>query len=199
MVSLGAYGYPIWRCFCPDESFSRMMAEKKSKNLAIILSLLALAMLGMAFAAVPIYRLFCQKTGFGGTTQKAIQLSNETTDRIINVRFNADVHRDLPWRFRPLQTQVRVRVGENALVFYESQSYSDRPIVGMATYNVTPDKAGIYFNKVVCFCFEEQQLHPHQRVEMPVYFFIDPKFADDPNMKDVETITLSYTFFEFKR
>jgi cytochrome c oxidase assembly protein subunit 11 len=176
-----------------------MMAEKRSKNLAIILSLLALAMLGMAFAAVPIYRLFCQKTGFGGTTQKAIQLSNETTDRIINVRFNADVHRDLPWRFRPLQTQVRVRVGENALVFYESQSYSDRPIVGMATYNVTPDKAGIYFNKVVCFCFEEQQLHPHQRVEMPVYFFIDPKFADDPNMKDVETITLSYTFFEFKR
>lgn len=174
------------------------MTDKKSRNLGIILTLLALAMLGMAFAAVPIYRLFCQKTGFGGTTQKAPQLSDQVTDRLITVRFNADVHRDLAWRFKPLQTQVKVRVGENALVFYESASYSDRPIIGMATYNVTPDKAGIYFNKVVCFCFEEQQLLPHQRVEMPVYFFIDPKFAEDPNMKDVETITLSYTFFEYK-
>jgi cytochrome c oxidase assembly protein subunit 11 len=191
-------GPSLWGCICPYEPFWRLMAQEKSKTTVIILSFIALAMLGMAFAAVPIYRLFCQKTGFGGTTQRANELSNQITDRVITVRFNADIHRDLPWRFRPMQTQIKVRVGENALAFYESESYADRPIVGMATYNVTPDKAGIYFKKVVCFCFEEQQLHPHQRVEMPVYFFIDPHFAEDPAMKDVETITLSYTFFEYK-
>ena len=120
-------------------------------------------------------------------------------DREITVRFNADVHRDLPWYFRPLQTEIKVKVGENALAFYESQNWSNKPISGMATYNVTPDKAGIYFNKVACFCFEEQVLSPQQRVEMPVQFFIDPDFATDPDLKDVHTITLSYTFFRFNK
>lgn len=158
-----------------------------------------MTMLALAYASVPLYRLFCQKTGYGGTTQVAKAPSITPGSREITVRFNADVHRDLPWRFRPLQTEIKVKVGENALAFYESQNGSDQPIWGMATYNVTPDKAGIYFNKVSCFCFEEQVLSPQQRVEMPVQFFIDPEFEKDPDLKDVHTITLSYTFFKLNK
>lgn len=172
------------------------MTDKKS--LGIILGFVAVAMLGMAFASVPLYRMFCQKTGFGGTTQVAIAPSTVIGEREITVRFNADVHRDLPWKFRPLQTQIVVKVGENALAYYESENISNEPIVGMATYNVTPDKAGIYFNKIACFCFDEQLLNPKQRVLMPVTFFIDPAFAEDEEMRDVKTITLSYTFFKYK-
>lgn len=170
-----------------------------SRNLGIILTGIVVTMLVLAYASVPLYRLFCQKTGYGGTIQVAKALSTKVVDRVITVRFNADVHRDLPWQFRPLQTAIKVKVGENALAFYESQNFSDKPISGMATYNVTPDKAGIYFNKVACFCFEEQVLSPQQKVEMPVQFFIDPDFANDPDLKDVNTITLSYTFFRFNK
>ncbi len=170
-----------------------------SRHLGVILTGVVVTMLAMAYASVPLYRLFCQKTGYGGTTQVAKSQSTKMVDRVITVRFNADVHRELPWHFRPLQTEIKVKVGENALAYYESENWSDKPISGMATYNVTPDKAGIYFNKVACFCFEEQVLSPHQRVEMPVQFFIDPDFADDPDLKDVNTITLSYTFFKFNK
>ncbi|MDF3034340.1 MAG: cytochrome oxidase assembly protein [Alphaproteobacteria bacterium] len=170
-----------------------------SKNLGVILTGVVATMLTMAYASVPLYRLFCQKTGYGGTTQVAKTQSTKVVDREITVRFNADTHRDLPWHFRPLQTQIKVKIGENALAFYESQNWSDKPVCGMATYNVTPDKAGIYFNKVSCFCFEEQVLSPQQRVEMPVQFFIDPDFANDPDLKDVKAITLSYTFFRFNK
>lgn len=155
-------------------------------------------MLAFAYASVPLYRIFCQKTGFGGTTQVAIAPSTKIVDRIMHVRFNADVHRDLPWNFRPMQVQIDVKVGQNALAFYESHNYSDKPIVGMATYNVTPDKAGVYFQKVACFCFEQQTLEPHQRVNMPVQFYIDPEIMNDPSLNDVNTITLSYTFFKFQ-
>jgi cytochrome c oxidase assembly protein subunit 11 len=171
----------------------------RSRNLGVVLAGVVVTMLAMAYASVPLYRLFCQKTGYGGTTQVAKLPSSQVVDRTITVRFNADTHRDLPWHFRPLQTQIKVKIGENALAFYESQNWSDKPISGMATYNVTPDKAGIYFNKVACFCFEEQVLSPQQRVEMPVQFFIDPDFANDPDLKDVHTITLSYTFFRFNK
>ncbi|MBX9804835.1 MAG: cytochrome c oxidase assembly protein [Alphaproteobacteria bacterium] len=170
-----------------------------SRNLGVILAGLVATMLVLAYASVPLYRLFCQKTGFGGTTQVAKAPSTSIRDREITVRFNADVHRDLPWHFRPLQTEIKVKIGENALAFYESQNFSDKPISGMATYNVTPDKAALYFNKVACFCFEEQVLSPQQRVDMPVQFFIDPDYADDPDLKDVHTITLSYTFFKFNK
>lgn len=165
----------------------------------ILLAFLASGMLGLAFASVPIYRMFCQQTGFGGTTQRAETLSDKVVDRQLTVRFNADIHRDLPWRFRPTQVQIRVNVGENAMTHYESENYSSQAIVGMATYNVTPDKAGIYFRKVHCFCFDEQTLMPGQKVDMPVLFYIDPEFATDPNMADVHTITLSYTFFRYKK
>jgi cytochrome c oxidase assembly protein subunit 11 len=170
-----------------------------SKNLGVILTGVVATMLAMAYASVPLYRLFCQKTGYGGTTQVAKTQSTKVVEREITVRFNADTHRNLPWHFRPLQTQIKVKIGENALAFYESQNWSDQPICGMATYNVTPDKAGIYFNKISCFCFEEQVLSPQQRVDMPVQFFIDPDFDNDPDLKDVKTITLSYTFFKFNK
>lgn len=170
-----------------------------SRNLGIILAGVVATMLVFAYASVPLYRLFCQKTGYGGTTQVAKTGSTTVVDREITVRFNADTHRDLPWHFRPLQTEIKVKIGENALAFYESENWSDKPVCGMATYNVTPDKAGIYFNKVACFCFEEQVLSPQQRVEMPVQFFIDPDFAKDPDLRDVNTITLSYTFFRFNK
>lgn len=156
-------------------------------------------MLAFAYASVPLYRLFCQKTGFGGTTQVAPAPSSFMTDRYITVRFNADVHRDLLWTFKPMQVQMRVRVGENALAFYESENLTDSPITGMATYNVTPDKAGIYFQKIACFCFEEQTLQPRQKVVMPVQFYVDPEILKDPRAKDVQTITLSYTFFLLKK
>jgi cytochrome c oxidase assembly protein subunit 11 len=170
-----------------------------SRNLGIVLGGLVATMLVLAYASVPLYRLFCQKTGFGGTTQVAKSASTQVVEREIVVHFNADTHRDLPWKFRPLQTEIKVKVGENALAFYEAHNWSDKPIVGMATYNVSPDKAGIYFNKVACFCFEEQVLSPQQTVEMPVQFFIDPDFAKDPDLKDVNSITLSYTFFRFNK
>jgi cytochrome c oxidase assembly protein subunit 11 len=168
------------------------------RHLGIILTSLVVTMLAFAYASVPLYRIFCQKTGYGGTTQVAKQNSNQIVDRTITVRFNADVHRDLPWRFRPQQTEIKVKIGENALAFYEAENTASIPIIGMATYNVTPDKAGIYFNKVACFCFEQQTLKPNERVDMPVHFFIDPDYASDPNLKDVHTITLSYTFFKFQ-
>lgn len=171
----------------------------KSHNLRIVLTALVMTMLAMSYAAVPLYRLFCQQTGYGGTTQVAQNSSEKVISREITVRFNADIHRDLPWHFKPLQTEIKVKIGENALAFYESQNWSSEPISGMATYNVTPDKAGVYFNKISCFCFEEQILSPGQKVQMPVQFFIDPEFANDPDLKDLNTITLSYTFFKFNK
>ncbi len=144
---------------------------------------------------MPLYRLFCQVTGFGGTTRLAAAAPAAAGERVITVRFNADVNRGLPWSFRPAQREVRVRVGEEALVFYVARNDSDVPITGTSTFNVTPDKAGIYFNKVECFCFTEQRLMPGESVDMAVSFFIDPAIVDDPYQDDVKTITLSYTFF----
>lgn len=155
-------------------------------------------MVALSFAAVPLYKRFCQKTGFGGTTQVAQGFAKEVRDRVFTIRFNADVNPNLPWSFKPLQKEVQVKAGENAFALYHVKNNSDKPIVGMATYNVTPDKAGGYFNKVECFCFLEQRLEPGQSVDMPLLFYVDPEVTEDPIMKDVDTITLSYTFFPFK-
>ena len=154
------------------------------------------AMIGLSFASVPLYRVFCQVTGFGGTTQRAERAPGQVADRLIAVRFNADVNQGMVWKFQPLQRSVQVRVGEETLIAYRATNPSSRAIVGVATFNVQPDKAGEYFDKIACFCFNEQRLEPGQTVDMPVSFFIDPKMLDDPNMADVNTITLSYTFFE---
>ncbi len=168
-----------------------------NKSTGIILSAIAIAMVGIAFASVPLYRIFCQKTGYGGTTQIAKMPSKIIANRIIRIQFNADVNKKLPWKFVPSQYEIKVKAGEQALAFYKATNFSDKPVVGMATYNVTPEKAGIYFNKVECFCFIEQRLEPGQEMDMPVLFFIDPDIATDPNLDDVTTITLSYTFFPF--
>ena len=153
-------------------------------------------MIGLAYASVPLYRWFCQVTGFGGTTQVAETAPLKVLDRVITVRFNADVNGKLPWAFQPVQREVKVRLGEQALAFYQARNDADAPIVGTATFNVTPPKAGAYFNKVECFCFTEQRLDPGRSVDMPVTFFVDPEMVNDRNLDDVTTITLSYTFFK---
>ncbi len=174
------------------------MSEYRKKNglTAVVLFAAAAGMLGMAFASAPLYRLFCQVTGFGGAlktdvTAKPTALSN----RFITVRFDANVHSSLPWRFQPEQRQVKVRLGETALAHYIAKNLSDTPLVGTATFNVTPYKTATYFSKVDCFCFTEQRLMPGEEVSMAVSFFVDPEILEDPNAKGVQAITLSYTFF----
>lgn len=157
------------------------------------------AMATLTAFAVPLYQAFCRITGYGGTTQVAERLPSRLIDRTITVRFNADVNAALPWRFQPAQDTIRVRLGEPALALYTARSLADVAITGTATFNVTPAKAGIYFNKIECFCFTEQTLMPGQRADLPVTFFIDPEMAADRNLDDVTTITLSYTFFKARR
>ena len=153
-------------------------------------------MFGLAYASVPLYRIFCQVTGFGGTPNIFVEPSEyEVGDRVVKVQFDAKVNRDMPWDFEAVQREVSVRTGENKLIFYHAKNTTNDPIKGVATFNVTPDKAATYFSKVSCFCFEEQTLEASQEVEMPVSFFIDPEFENDSEMDDVKVITLSYTFF----
>lgn len=176
------------------------MANRASnREIARNLSFVVLGMLMLSYASVPLYRLFCQVTGFGGTTQRARVISKPTlAQRFITVRFNTDTDPHLPWQFRPLQREVRVRVGDNTLVAFEARNLSDEPTRARATYNVTPFVAAKYFNKVQCFCFTDQYLAPHARATLPVSFFIDPEILDDPEAADVRNITLSYTFFSYE-
>lgn len=162
---------------------------------AISLTAVVAAMAGLSFAAVPLYRLFCQVTGYGGTTQEVKAAPGKVGDRVIAIEFNADVSPALPWRFRPVQRRVSPAVGERALVYYRAENLSDKALTGTATFNVTPHKAGVYFDKIECFCFTEQHLGAGESADLPVSFFIDPKIVGDPNLDDVNTITLSYTFF----
>jgi cytochrome c oxidase assembly protein subunit 11 len=173
------------------------MASARARNLTVVfLSLGVVAgMFGLVAASVPLYRLFCQVTGFGGTTQRAEAASETVSGRSITVRFNADVNSRLPWRFHPAQRDLTLAIGESGIAFYQATNLSARTITGTATFNVTPFKAGPYFNKIQCFCFTEQTLKPGETVDMPVTFFVDPAILDDPNLADVHTITLSYTFF----
>ncbi|MBM3524173.1 MAG: cytochrome c oxidase assembly protein, partial [Alphaproteobacteria bacterium] len=168
----------------------------RNRRLAFGLLGLVAGMTGVAFAAVPLYQWFCAVTGFGGTTMRADSAPSSPGERLITVRFNADVGgTDLPWRFRALEHSVRLKVGEERLAFYRAENAGQAPVVGTATYNVTPHKAAIHFKKIACFCFTEQELAPGESLEMPVSFFVDPAIADDRRMRDVHTITLSYTFF----
>jgi cytochrome c oxidase assembly protein subunit 11 len=159
----------------------------------------ACAMLALGYASVPLYRLFCQVTGFGGTTMtategEAARAAMLATGQTISVRFDASTANDMPWTFRPSQATDTVTIGERDIATYVARNNTSRPITGMATYNVTPEKAGKYFNKIQCFCFTEQTLAPGQEVTMPVLYYVDPAMLEDPNMKGVEQITLSYTF-----
>ena len=153
-----------------------------------------LGMVGLSYAAVPLYQLFCQVTGYGGTTQVADRRNAVVTDRIIKIRFDSSIN-GLPWAFQPAKREIRVRVGENTLAYYQAKNLSDEAVAGTATFNVTPLKAGRYFSKVECFCFTEQRLEAGAQVDMPVLFFVDPAIENDPNLRDLKTITLSYTFF----
>jgi cytochrome c oxidase assembly protein subunit 11 len=173
-----------------------MNGSKRAKATTALLAIGVIAlMLGLTAASVPLYRLFCRVTGYGGTTQVAEALPRAALDRTIKIRFNADVDPKLPWSFQPEQREVEVRIGEQHLALFRARNRADHPVVGQAVYNVTPDKAGLYFDKITCFCFNEQVLQPGEEVEMPVSFFVDPEILRDPNTEDVRTITLSYTFF----
>jgi cytochrome c oxidase assembly protein subunit 11 len=170
---------------------------KLSRNFRLSLGLLGIvvAMVGLSFAAVPLYRVFCAATGFDGTTRRSETAAVTISEQMINVRFDASVSPELPWRFFPMQKQVRVRLGEPKVIYYRAENLSSETITGQATFNVLPLDAGQFFNKIQCFCFEEQTLKPGQGVDMAVQFFVDPALAQNPDVKDATAITLSYTFF----
>lgn len=171
--------------------------RKGDKNGLVALSLVGLVamMVGLSFAAVPLYRIFCQVTGYGGTPQVAETLPAEALDRVITIRFDANVEKALPWTFAPDTRSMNVRIGESALTFFRAHNETDKPVTGTAGFNVAPASAGKYFAKVECFCFQEQTLAAGQSIEMPVSFFVDPKIVDDETTKNIEEITLSYTFY----
>ena len=176
---------------------SSAMNPARRKNLQVVGALVVLiGIMGTLVSySATLYRLFCAATEFGGTTQRAESDDAALSDRVVTVRFDTSIAPDLPWRFEPLQREVRVRLGEDKLVFFSAENLTDQAIVGHATFNVTPEKTGIYFTKIQCFCFDDERLDAHQKVDMPVDFFVDSRLAEDPNTQDVNTITLSYTFF----
>jgi cytochrome c oxidase assembly protein subunit 11 len=167
----------------------------RNQKTALTTVAVVLGMVALSYASVPLYRAFCQVTGWGGTTQRADAAGVRVLDRKITIRFDATVGQGLPWTFKPEQVSQTLHVGETGLAFYAAKNLTDKPISGRATFNVQPAKAGRYFMKVECFCFTEQTLKPGEAVSMPVTYFIDPSIADDKGLDDVQTITLSYTFF----
>lgn len=170
------------------------------KTLTVSLVLLVISMLLLSFAAIPLYSLFCKATGFNGTTKKVGNnfIALVKGKKELTIEFDANVDKKLPWHFAPKQRIIKTLPGQVTLVFYESENLSNKDIVGISIYNVTPSKAGKYFVKVHCFCFEEQLLKAHQKALMPVTFFIDPAFEKDKEMEDIDNITLSYSFFKIK-
>ena len=171
-----------------------LAVENRNKRTGVLTALIALGMLGLAFASVPLYRLFCQVTGFGGTTQRG-QEAPGAVGRRITVRFDANTSPRLPWSFRPEQSSETVTVGARDMVFFEARNRAAQPVAGTATFNVTPTQAGRYFTKIQCFCFTQQTLKPGETVRMPVIFYVDPKMLADEDAADIQTITLSYTFY----
>jgi cytochrome c oxidase assembly protein subunit 11 len=189
-----------------SRKFSSKQGSPKSTNdinskTAYYMAALAVTVFGVSYASVPLYKAFCQVTGFGGTTQVADEKKARSVKplegaNIIRVYFDSNVHCEMPWTFTPTQSEVRIVPGETALAFYTVKNTTDHAITGVATYNVFPPKAGLYFNKIQCFCFEEQRLGAHEEIDMPVFFFVDPEIALDPSMENLTYITLSYTFFK---
>ena len=168
----------------------------RSNASAVTLCLgLTFGMLAMSFAAVPLYEIFCQVTGYGGTTQRTDVASKTVLNKSINVRFDANVASDLDWEFAPKQREITIKIGENKQVAYVAQNTGSKTSFGTASFNVSPGAAGVYFNKMECFCFTEQRLAAGESIDMPVVFFVDPDIVNDPLLKDTKTITLSYTFF----
>lgn len=173
------------------------LADKNIRS-GLLAGAMGLAMLGLGYASVPLYRIFCEATGYGGTTQRvdAAQAATvQATTKKMAIRFDTNVNPSLPWSFKPEQTVDHVSVGARDMAIFIATNYSNQPVVGTATFNVTPLQAGKYFNKVQCFCFTEQVLKPGQTMRMPVLYYVDPAILTDPETKDIQEITLSYTFY----
>jgi cytochrome c oxidase assembly protein subunit 11 len=171
--------------------------DNRNRKTGLIFACVAAAMLALGFASAPLYRLFCQVTGFGGTTMRVSEAqaaSVSATNKTMTVRFDANVERGFPWEFRPAQVKDTVTIGARDMAIYTARNLSDKPITGSATFNVEPAYVGKYFSKIQCFCFTEQTLAPGQEVRMPVLYFVDPAILQDEQARDVESITLSYTF-----
>ena len=168
-----------------------------AKNLRVAVSALALTfgMLGLSFAAVPFYKAFCQVTGFGGTTQRADTAPAKATDQIISIRFDANTSGALEWDFKARQTEMKIKIGEQSMAYFDAKNIGASPLTGSAVFNVTPPTAGAYFNKIQCFCFTKQTLAPGESKEFPVSYFVDPAILDDADAKGIHEITLSYTFY----
>lgn len=178
---------------------SPVALERQHKKVALSAFALVCVMVGLSFAAVPLYQIFCQVTGYGGTTKRAAAHEGPVSDQKITVRFNSNISKGLAWRFKPAQQTLDLKLGENKLAFYRATNTSNETLHGTATFNVTPEIAGSYFNKIECFCFTEQTLKPGQTVDMPVSFFIDPEIVKDRDARGIQEITLSYTFFPVKK
>jgi cytochrome c oxidase assembly protein subunit 11 len=172
-----------------------MHLEGPRKTVAQTVSLV-LVMGALAWASVPFYDWFCRVTGFGGVTGVSEVAPDDVLDQTIKIRFDGSLNNNMQWEFKPVVREMEVRIGETGLAFYEAYNPTDRVIAGSASYNVTPYQAGGFFNKIQCFCFEEQVLQPGERVEMPVTFYVDPEIVTDRDGKYIHTITLSYTFYE---
>lgn len=173
--------------------------QSRNRKLGLMALVIAFAMLALGFAAVPLYRLFCQVTGYAGTTQRASLAVAEMVPiatKTISVRFDSNVAPGLPWNFRPEQVTDTVAIGARDMAIFIARNASDQPVTGTATFNVTPAQAGKYFNKIQCFCFTQQRLEPGQEMRMPVLYYVDPAIMTDPDTRDIEQITLSYTFYE---
>ena len=179
-----------------------MSLEKENRKVALMAFGGALAMLGLGYASVPLYRMFCQVTGFGGTPQitSAAQAATiDALDQTISIRFDSNIDRDVPWSFEPEKTTKVVKIGERYMAFFIAKNNSDKPVTGQASYNVEPEQTAPFFNKIQCFCFTEQTLKPHEEVRMPVTFYVDPAILNDPDARDITEITLSYTFYPVDR
>lgn len=174
---------------------SNSAPKTSNKTMAVLCLGLVAGMIGLSYAAVPLYQIFCQVTGFGGTTQRAETYAERVLDRPMKVQFDANTNSALAWEFAPAQRQVTLKIGEKGLAFYRATNTSDRELTGTATFNVSPPSAGAYFSKVECFCFTEQTLQPGESVDMPVMFYIDPDIEHDQDLNALKTITLSYTFY----
>ncbi len=171
--------------------------EKRRRHglTGFLLAGLVAGMVGLSFAAVPLYRLFCQATSYTGEPRRADKAPDKVLDRTIKIRFDGNVDGALPWSFAPDERVMTVKIGETALAFFKATNNSSEPVTGQAVFNVAPEIAGRYFTKIECFCFKQQTLAPHASVEMPVTFFVDPKIVDDDDTKTIDEITLSYTFY----
>ncbi|MDX3900770.1 MAG: cytochrome c oxidase assembly protein [Sphingobium sp.] len=178
----------------PPSPFDR---DRRNRRTLAAMAGVGLAMLGLGFASVPLYRIFCEQTGFGGTTKRAEATVSvrEATGHSMSIRFDSNVQPGMPWQFYPEHRTDTVTIGAKDMAIFIAKNMSDRPVTGTAAFNVTPIQAGAYFTKIQCFCFTEQTLQPGQEVRMPVLFYVDPKILDDPDNKDTQQITLSYTFY----